>query len=54
MARAKKINNVDLLLDSLLNSLQYAKACYEGQPTNEMYSVIISIELTIKEVQKIK
>jgi len=54
MARTKKVNHVELLLDSLNVSLQHAKACYEERPTNEMYSVITDIELTIKEIQKIK
>lgn len=54
MPRSKKINKLELLQESLKNSLQYAKGIYIDSPTNEMYSIITIIESALKESQKIK
>jgi len=54
MAKTKEVSKLELLDKSLKESLQLAKDSYTEKPTNEMYSIITDIELTIKELQKTK
>lgn len=54
MAKTKEVSKLDTLKKTLEDSLQLAKDCYSEKPTNEMYSIITDIELTLKEAHKIK
>lgn len=46
-------NNLDAIEGNLWASILLAKAEYKNKPTNQMYSVITSLELILMEIKKI-
>jgi hypothetical protein len=56
MAKKKieELTRVELIENHLNEGLLLAKAEYEVKPSTELYSVIVDMELTIKEIKKLK
>jgi uncharacterized membrane-anchored protein YitT (DUF2179 family) len=50
----KEVPKLTLLDEKLNESLQIAKDSYSEKATNELYSIITDIQLTIIELKKIK
>lgn len=50
----KEVPKLELLNEKLNESLQLAKDSYSEKATNELYSIITDIQLTILELKKIK
>jgi hypothetical protein len=53
MAKEKQQNNLDAIKSNILDSIKLAKAEYEKNPTNPMYSIITDLELTLMELNKL-
>lgn len=47
-------NNLDAISGNIWASILLAKAEYANKPTNPLYSVITSLELTLMEIKKLK
>lgn len=55
MAKKKEeLTKIEMIEVRLNESIELAKSEYEIKPSNELYSVIVDMELTIKEIKKIK
>lgn len=54
MAKKKEENYLDAIEENIAAAIRLAKAEYENKPTNQMYSVITSLELNLMEIKKIK
>ena len=53
MAKKKEENNLEAIEGNLRASILLAKAEYEINPTNPLYSVITDLELTLMELKKL-
>jgi hypothetical protein len=53
MAKEKQENNLEAIEGNLWASILLAKADYEKNPTNQMYSIITDLELTLMELKKL-
>ena len=51
MAKKKEETYLDAIEGNLLASIRLAKAEYEKNPSNPMYSIITDLELTLKELK---
>lgn len=54
MAKVKEKTKLELVHSYLDDALFQAKEEYKVKPSNSLYSVITSLELTIMEIKKIK
>jgi hypothetical protein len=54
MAKKKEENYLDAIEGNIAAAIRLAKAEYENKPSNPIYSVITSMELTLMEIKKIK
>jgi hypothetical protein len=54
MEKKKEENNLDAIEGNLWASILLAKAEYANKPTNQMYSIITTLELTLMELKKLK
>ena len=54
MAKKKEENYLDAIEGNLWASILLAKAEYANKPTNPMYSIITTLELTLMELKKLK
>ena len=54
MAMKKEENIVESIEGNILAAIRLAKSEYENSPSNPMYSVITDLELTLKELKKLK
>lgn len=50
----KQLGKIESLIVNLESSIVLAKEAYSENPTNPLYSVIIDLELTLKELKKLK
>jgi len=49
---AKKVNLKESAIEDIQNAIQKLEQVYQENPTNPIYSVLVSLELTIPEIKK--
>ena len=54
MAKKKEENSLDAIEVSISTAIRLAKVEYEKRPTNPLYSIITSLELTLMEIKKLQ
>lgn len=54
MAKKKEENFLDAIEGNIAAAIRLAKAEYENNPSDPMYSVITDLELTLRELKKIQ
>jgi hypothetical protein len=49
----KQLGKIESLIVNVESSIKLAKEAYEENPSSPLYSVVIDLELTLKELKKI-
>jgi hypothetical protein len=49
----KQLGKIESLIINVENSISIAKEAYVETPSNQLYSVVIDLELTLRELKKI-